>query len=184
MNYDLVGGAPPPAIKPQRQVQRKIKGVQVPQGVVMYYVGGPDQDSSRLHGALGHIGVVTVATRISDYLELGFAFCAPDDTFCRAQGRNLALERMSMNPLIVPYLYNPVSIIRQVIQAVLVHDWVVLKRFASMTKTFPIPSWTRKLQLPKPPTASRRHQRLTAKRVDEYFAFMLQDIKQIAERTA
>ena len=119
-----------------RPPQPKKKAHLVPEGVKFLYIR-----------AKGHQGVVTVAwiTPAPGILHLGFSFCSPQDRWCKATGRDMALARL-IHPLVIPFLYSPKRTVHEVTRAVLSHDF---ERLAALTPGATmyerVPSWTRGL---------------------------------------
>jgi hypothetical protein len=51
-------------------------------------------------------GGITIAYKVVDkMLEIGIAFCGSRDQFSRKEGRRIALERLTTDPLVVDILY-------------------------------------------------------------------------------
>jgi hypothetical protein len=163
--YDICIGFAAKKNDAPRPSQKKAKGIcKVPPGVVMMYFGRPSRLASRHHGAIGHAGIITAAVRVKEspnLIEIGFSFCAPSikveksngqkikqpEPWCKVDGRDKALERLVINPLIVPYLYDPLKMARQAVKAMARHDWKRLSQFGIMPAHFPdhVPSWTKNL---------------------------------------
>jgi hypothetical protein len=123
-----------------RAPQPKKKGLPVPTGVKFLYFG---------HRSItrGHHGIVTVAWIIPapGVLNLGFSFCSPKDPWCKIAGRDMALTRL-LHPLVIPFLYSPKRTVREVVMAVLSHDFGRLAALSpGATIWGMIPSWTKGL---------------------------------------
>jgi hypothetical protein len=134
---------PAPKVK-----QQKCKGLrEVPPNVKIFYLGRPGKEVSPLLGAKAHDGVMTMAVKIQElYLEFGFAFCSPQDPWCKVIGRDTALVRLGNMPMRVPYLYDPKQMISQVAHAVLAHDLKGLVGYGVIIpKNLSIPTWTKEL---------------------------------------
>ena len=129
----------------KKPLQEKKCGLPVPPGVSLLYVGAPRGKTSK--GVSQHQGVVTVAWIESSpgTLHLAFAFCSPEDRWCKATGRDMALARL-IHPLVIPFLYSPKRTVHEVVRAVLTHDFVRLAAlFPRMTMRERVPSWTMRL---------------------------------------
>lgn len=140
-----------------RPPQPKQKGLPVPLGVKFLYIGRPPglclhQDLWRhlslpKTGSRTHQGVVTVAwiEPTPGILHLGFSFCSPEDPWCKATGRDMALARL-LHPLVIPYLYSPKKTVHEVARAVLTHDFGRIAALSpGVTMWERVPSWTRGL---------------------------------------
>lgn len=139
--------------------QPKKKALPVPEGVKFLYVGRPTWlSASRLapdgsEGARNHEGVVTVAycTYDTHIAYVAFSFCSPKDSWCRAMGRDMALARLRTSYLTVPYFYDAKRTVREVVRAVLSHDWKTLFNVANYVPSdlqhfqCSVPGWTRAL---------------------------------------
>ena len=85
---------------------------------------------------------------------MGFAFChsgnpkkgLKPDRFCKATGRNEAMKSLYDDPLIAPYLYDPIRTAKEVTRAILGHD---LARVSTYGALLPhnlykrVPGWTK-----------------------------------------
>lgn len=133
--------------------QPKKKGLPVPPGVKFLYVGAPRGKTKR--GMPQHQGVVTVAwiTPAPGVLHLGFSFCSPKDPWCKAKGRDMALARLLKRTgptIILPFLYDAKRTVREVVRAVLSHDFGRLEPFCPGTTAWghiKVPSWTKGLAM-------------------------------------
>lgn len=133
----------------------KKKGLPVPKSVKFLYFGRPNLGDWRHRKPANiHCGVVTIAwTEVSPgTLHLGFSFCSPEDPWCKAKGRDMALARLlkRMGPTIaVPFLYDAKRTVREVVRAVLSHDFERLEALCGPgTKAWGhsrVPSWTKAL---------------------------------------
>ena len=129
----------PRVIKP---IQPKPERLAVPPGMIFFYMGR-----------------VTVAVLLREedvavgIINMGFAFChsgnakkgIKPDRYSKTIGRNEAMKSLYNDPLIVPYLYDPIRIAKEVTRAVLGHDFVRLGRFGvllphNLSKR--VPGWT------------------------------------------
>jgi hypothetical protein len=132
--------------------QQKVKGLaKVPPGVVMMYFGR-EGIMGRYNWSGGHHGIITAAVRVKEspnFIEIGFSFCSPTDPWCKAKGRDLALERLTMNPTVIPYLYKPLAMARLAVKAVALHDWKRLSQFGILAAHLPdqVPGWTKGVTL-------------------------------------
>ena len=129
----------------KKPLQEKKCGLPVPPGVSLLYVGAPRGKTSK--GVSQHQGVVTVAWIESSpgTLHLAFAFCSPEDRWCKATGRDMALARL-LHPLVMPFLYSPKRTVHETVRAVLTHDFMRLAALApGATMLGMVPSWTKAL---------------------------------------
>lgn len=160
----------------QRKLQPKKIGLPVPPGVKFIYLGRPMRlIPGQPVGSRDHQGVVTVAWLLMDpdTLHLGFSFCnpgqkgvppgadsggkirvvgrpaVPPDSFCKVEGRDIAMKNLYDDPLVYRFLYNRKRAICDVVKAVLSHD-KRLRQFASVPPLLKAPEWTRDLIKPKP----------------------------------
>jgi len=167
-----------PAAK--RKPQPRKKGLPVPPGVKLIYLGRPMRlMPGQPVGSRDHQGVVTVAWMLPspDTLHLGFSFCnpgqkgvppgncqvvlsgpssttgnpypkgrpaVPPDSFCKVEGRDIAMKNLYDDPLVYRFLYNQKRAVCDVVKAVLSHDQR-LRQFASIPPLLKVPSWTRTL---------------------------------------
>ena len=78
-------------------------------------------------------------------LHLGFSFCSPKDRWCKITGRDMAMERLYDDPLVVPYLYDAKRTTLDVVRAVLTHN----RRLTAFADAVPpllrVPDWTKAL---------------------------------------
>ena len=148
---DPVGGCPGFLKKPSapRPPQPYKKALLVPKGVKFIYIGAPRGKTKK--GVPQHQGVVTVAwiTPSPGILHLGFSFCSPKDPWCKATGRDMAAARLISKYLPVPYLYDVKRTMREVVRAVLSHDFDRLHLCVHPARGWDtvrlVPSWTKDL---------------------------------------
>ena len=123
----------------------------MPEGVKFLYFGRVQiSDFYRPKGGrrAHHQGVVTIAwiETSPGTLHLGFSFCSPEDHWCKATGRNMALARL-LTPVVVPFLYDAKRTVHEIVRAVITHDFM---RIAALTPGATmiwerVPSWTKDL---------------------------------------
>jgi hypothetical protein len=62
---------------------------------------------SKKIGKAGHCGVMTVATQVKgENVDLGFAFCSPNDNFEKALGRKIATGQLLKKPVTTQFTGN------------------------------------------------------------------------------
>lgn len=130
----------------KKPLQEKKRGLPVPQGVKFLYFGVTKGD--RKKGVPQHQGVVTVAWIESSpgTLVMGFSFCSPEDPWCKATGRGMAMKRLYGHPVVIPFLYSPKRTVHEVARAVLTHDFGRLAALSpGVTMWERVPSWTKGL---------------------------------------
>ena len=126
--------------------QLKKKGLPVPEGVKFIYVGAPRGKTKK--GVPQHQGVVTVAwiETTPGLLRMAFSFCSPQDRWCKGTGRDMVVDRLYEQSLVIPFLYSPKRTVHEVVRAILSHDFgrlAALTPGATMYER--VPSWTRGL---------------------------------------
>ena len=77
----------------------------------------------------------------------------PPDSFCKVEGRDIAMKNLYDDPLVYRFLYVHRRAVCDVVKAVLSHD-PRLRQFASIPPLLKVPSWTRALVKPIKPLAS------------------------------
>lgn len=126
-----------------RPPQPKKKGLPVPEGVKFLYIGAPRGKTKK--GVPQHQGVVTVAwiEPSPGTLHLGFSFCSPKDRWCKVTGRDMAMARL-LTPVVIPFLYDAKRTVREVVRAVVTHDFMRLAALAPGATMIweQVPSWT------------------------------------------
>lgn len=129
-----------------RPPQAKKKGLSVAPGITFQYYGRPGAPGAWHEGDRAHQGVVTVAIdQGPGILHLGFSFCSPKDRWCKVTGRDMAMERLYDDPLVVPYLYNPRRSAFDVIRAVLAHNRRLTAFADAVPPLLKVPDWTKGL---------------------------------------
>jgi hypothetical protein len=155
-----------------RNLQPKRKGLKIPPGMKFHYLGLPGSGvifigpkSQKQAGSQDHEGVVTVAwiSPAPGILHLGFSFCNPGnngvppgpgsrgrpatrpDSFCKAEGRDIAMKNLYDDPLVYSFLYNAKRAVCDVVKAAINHD-PRLQQFASVPPLLKVPSWTKNLR--------------------------------------
>jgi hypothetical protein len=138
--------------KTQKILQTKKKGLPIPPGVTFFYYGRPTKLRSELAGARGHQGVVTVAMGLSESsperIILGLSFCSTEDAFCKVTGRDLALQRLFDDPVVIPYLDEPQKMARQVVALLITREFKKLSQFGVVMPTDIerlVPGWAKDL---------------------------------------
>ena len=142
-----LSGKPAPDGYCKKPLQGKKRGLPIPAGASLLYIGRPPRPGT---GSLEHEGVVTVAwiTPAPGVLHLGFSFCSPKDRWCKVTGRDMALARIRTPLLDVPFLYDAERTVREVTRAVLNHDFEILEALIPGVTAWGhrrVPSWTKEL---------------------------------------
>ena len=130
----------PSQLKPERAT--------IPAGVRFIYFGRPRQGER-------HQGVMTVAYQeLPDgypkakgyFIKVGFALCSPSDSWVKAKGQDLAIQRLWKTPIVARYLYEPKRLVVQIAQGLLEHR---IKEIQAITtgntawlSIMELPSWT------------------------------------------
>jgi hypothetical protein len=138
---DCIGFEPCPRVK--KSVQIKPERLAVPPGMIFLYI---DRVTVAVLLRGGDVALGSI--------HMGFAFChsgnpkkgLKPDRFCKATGRNEAMKQLYDDPLIAPYLYEPIRIAKEVTRAVLDHDLSRVSRYAALLPLMlykRVPGWTR-----------------------------------------
>lgn len=117
--------------------KKKLKKLNVPPGTTLRYYGW-----SRSRNNRAHRGVVTCASRVHQgRVWLGLAWCSPKDQFSRVAGRNLALERLYDDPVILPFLASPLKAQEEFIAAACLGKVPRNSEIFIVPPQFRVPSW-------------------------------------------
>ena len=140
-----------------RPPQPKKKGLPVAPGVTFLYFGRPGAPGAWHEGDRAHQGVVTVAidkNSVQGVLHMGFSFCSPKDRWCKITGRDMAMDRLYDDPLVIPYLYDHRRTALDVIRAVLTHNRRLTAFADAVPPLLKVPDWTRGLAIYKLPKSA------------------------------
>jgi len=175
-NSDTLIPAARLAAKRKAKETKKVKGLPVPAGVTFLYLGRLSKSVPALFrppsGRFGHAGVITVAMIIPEptRLHLGLAFCSPEDPWCKVKGRDMALARLFLTPVVVPFLDEPQRVTTWVVSALVRRDFATIRKFALSLpgdiETL-VPGWTKKLSPYLTYPFRRRQRRPTQEFADE-----------------
>ena len=125
-----------------RPTQAKPPRLAIPAGVRFIYLGRPRQGER-------HQGVMTVAysvCKMPHLIEIGFSFCSPLDSWVKAKGQKLAVERLLKMPITAPYLYEPRRLVFHITQALVEQRFQELSKIVTVDGSeFFAPYWASKV---------------------------------------
>ena len=121
-----------------RPFQVKPPRLTIPTGVRFLYLGRARQGER-------HQGVMTVAysvCKMAHLIEIGFSFCSPVDSWVKAKGQKLAVERLLKMPITAPYLYEPRRLVLHIAQALMERRIDELSHMVTIDgKVMSVPFW-------------------------------------------